>query len=496
MESSSTRPQLPPGELLELEQHGQRLLAQGRVHEAIAVFGQRLNSGPPSLAAIHGMGNAAIRIGDMAALARLANASLRLDPRDPEGWHFKAKVHSSRSEHHEAMECSRRAVQLAPDRARGHFRLGVHLQALGDYGEALRSFDDATRCDPDHGPTRLARAILLGDLGRLPEAITEADELLRRQPDHALAKHSKGELLLMAGDYANGWALVNPYNHFAGRPAEFDLAPSWNGEDLRSKRLLIHSAVGFGDYLMYARFIPGLLAQGAHVVLRSPRPLERLLRASFPEAVIADSDSPAPQVDFQCGVMSLPAALRVQLATVPAHVPYLRVPDESKRLWESRLGASGRLRVGIAWSSRSNRRIDQVVPLKRRSMPLRAVLPLLEVPVEWHSLQQEIEPADAELMKAVPQLVDHSSQLGDFSDTAALVDAMDVVVSIDTSVAHLAGALGRPLWMMLPRSSDFRWPQDGQSPWYPDAWLVRQTAAGDWQAVVSTIAERLATLQK
>jgi hypothetical protein len=185
--------------------------------------------------------------------------------------------------------------------------------------------------------------------------------------------------------------------------------------------------------------------------------------------------------------MSLPLAFKTTLATIPAKIPYLKADPARQHTWRERLGEHARLRVGLSWSGARSHTND-----RNRSIPLRLLKPLLELPIEFHALQIEVRSEDAEAWATFPRLVSHQTELNDFSDTAALIEEMDLVISVDTSVAHLAGALGRPVWILLPFRPDFRWMLDRiDSPWYPTAVLFRQSAPDGWAGVISDIANRL-----
>jgi tetratricopeptide (TPR) repeat protein len=487
-ENSPTAPAASPIE----DDPAAKLLAQGRTKEAADVYRERLRAGSADLRDINGLATASMLLKDYAEVCRLCDWSLRLAPMQADVWLFKGIALAHQDEIDEAIRHLRRARQMAPGLAPAHFQLGLKLQITGEFDEALQSLRQAVQLNPDFTGARVSTAILLADMGRIDEGLVEIDEVIRRRPDDPVGPYVKGELLLSSGDYAEGWRLFENRSRIPRHvlPVDTGAIPLWQGERLHGKRLLVHPELGFGDYLMFARFVPALLARGASVLLHTKPPLAELLQASFPTAQISTTAGSVPQADYHCPVMSLAGRLGVTAESVPAELPYLRVPPAALTRWQSKLGKRSRLRVGLVWSGRSSRMIDRTL-LKRRSVPIGALAPLLEVPVEWHSLQQEVLPGERDAARAIPQLIDHSHDLKDFSDTAALAAQMDLVISTDTSVAHLAGALGRPLWMMLPFSSDYRWPRNGPSPWYPDAWLVRQQSPGDWTSVVATVAGRL-----
>lgn len=234
---------------------------------------------------------------------------------------------------------------------------------------------------------------------------------------------------------------------------------------------------------------------GARVVLHAPLALVALLSTMEGNVSVVEEGHSIAGVDLQCPIMSLPRAFKTTIDTIPARVPYLAVPPEKQAYWRERLGRSGKRRVGLAWSGKANRNID-LNPATSRSVPLRLLAPLLQLPLELHSLQKETLESDADILSRFEQIRTHHGELNDFSDAAALVEEMDLVISIDTAVAHLAGALAKPLWMMLPYSSDYRWGIGGdRTPWYPAARLFRQSHISDWEGVVWRVASELAGMQ-
>ena len=262
--------------------------------------------------------------------------------------------------------------------------------------------------------------------------------------------------------------------------------PIWHGDtDIAGKTILLQSEQGLGDTILAARYVPMVASLGARVVLRVQPPLGRLL-ADLPGAdmVLTTHDEP-PRADIACPLMSLPLAFGTEVESIPAQVPYLRTPPLYRLLWQTLLGSRRRPRVGIAWHGRQH--------LPYRSMPLEKLAPLLQrTDLEFHGLQVEMPAQDSEWLAANPLLIDHRADQKHFADTAAIIDELDLVITIDTAVAHVAGALARPVWIMLPHSADFRWLLDrDDSPWYPTARLFRQRRPQEWEPVVAAVARAL-----
>jgi hypothetical protein len=262
--------------------------------------------------------------------------------------------------------------------------------------------------------------------------------------------------------------------------------PSWFGaEDITGKTILLHAEQGLGDTIQFVRFVPLVARMGAAVILEVQRGLKALLSNVLPGAkAVFERGERLPSFDFQCPLMSLPLAFRTEPATIPADIPYV-LPDPARQAeWERRLPKRERPRIGLAWSGNPKHQHDH-----NRSIPLEKLMPLIgETGFNFYVLQKEIRREDFELLRSSTSLINHSDQLNDFVDTAALVSLMDLVITVDTSLAHLAGAMGKPTWILLAFNSDWRWRSARQdSPWYPTARLFRQPKVCDWASVIESI---------
>jgi hypothetical protein len=255
--------------------------------------------------------------------------------------------------------------------------------------------------------------------------------------------------------------------------------------------VLIHSEQGLGDTIQYARYVHEVIERGASVVFETPAVLQPLMASSFPAARVVAKNTPV-DFEFQVPLASLPLAFGTTVETIPSRVPYLAVAEARQREWNERLGPRARPRIGIAWAGNPAQRNDH-----NRSMALRHLLPLLEMDFEFHCLQKDLRPGDDGALAKFPRVRRWDTELGDFADTAALANALDLVVSVDTSIAHLAGALGRPTWILLTGMADYRYFLDREdSPWYPTARLFRQPRVGDWDAVIERVRIALGTALK
>jgi tetratricopeptide (TPR) repeat protein len=392
--------------------------------------------------------------------------------------------------HEEAIACYRQVLAGDAGHVPARFNLGRSLAALDRLEDAAASFRQALADAPaDIDPDRLAdlQASLgeaLVGLGQHDEALDTCRTIASHRPQ--LAAWNESLVLLLLGRYDEGWRQYEGRWGVASHdpPRADALVPDLTG--VAGRRVLLTAEQGHGDMIQFARYAPLLAAHGARVTVQTYAELKVLMRTlDGVERVVAPGER-EPPTDIVTPLLSLPLVFGTRADTVPAQVPYLRAPAERLAAWQRRLGPRSRLRVGLAWWG------SQHIP--KRSLPVEALLPLLSWPgIELHALQREIPSAQRDRLASRRLLIDHGAELHDYADTAALITLLDLVVSIDTSVAHLAGALGKPVWIMLQHSADWRWLLDrDDSPWYPTARLFRQRRAGDWESVVADVVRALA----
>jgi hypothetical protein len=380
----------------------------------------------------------------------------------------------------------RQVLAQRPEDADALSNLGLALKEMNRWEEALECCDRALLARPGFPEAANNRGFVLHDLGRWDEALASYQAAIDARPDYAEPRWNMSLLHLLRGDYARGWDL------FEWRWKTEDIAPQfrafapplWLGkQDIAGKTVFIHSEQGLGDTIQYARYVRNVIDRGAKVAFETPAVLQALMASSFPEAHVIARNAPAPELDFQVPLASLPLAFGTTVETIPARVPYLAVDEARQRQWNVRLGPRAKMRVGIAWAGNPAQRNDH-----NRSMAFRHLAPLLEMDFEFHCLQKDLPPGDAGALGRFPGVRRWDAELRDFADTAALANALDLVVSVDTSIAHLAGALGRPTWILLTWRADYRYLLEREdSPWYPTARLFRQTRVGDWDDVVSRV---------
>ncbi len=499
----------------------------GRMGEAHRLFAAaaKINPRVPSVWANLGQALHALKRGDE-ALACLDEART-LAPADVGILHQHANALLSLGRPEQALAEFRQVLARAPQHAPARLNCGIAQAALGFPQQALGEFDAALTVMPGHAGAHHNRGLALYELGRYAAALEAHDKAVALAPDHAAAWHGRGRALaalnrhdealasygkarasgkdtdadlhfsealtlLTLGDYQRGFEKYEARWRRAGMPSPKSRGrPLWLGEyPLSHKTVLLHAEQGLGDTIQFARYVPLVAASGATVVLEAQSELAALLhRLDGAATVIARGETPPP-FDVHCPLGSLPRALRTAPHNVPAPIPYLSADPASSAKWSARLEALPRPRVALAWSGNPNHFND-----RNRSVPLASLAPLLGAPARFLSIQRDLRSDDADMIAADPRITHLGDELQSFTDTAAIIAVADLVISADTAVAHLAGAMGRPLWVLLPFVPDWRWTlNDASSPWYPAARLFRQSARGDWAGVADRVAAELMRL--
>lgn len=400
-----------------------------------------------------------------------------------------AIVSAKRGDHQRALRALERISTLRPQLAEAHYGRGCLLGALGRYEQEVTAYRTAIALKPDYTQAYVNMGVALRDLHRFDEALHQFDLALDIDPSYAGARTNRAQTHLLLGDFESGWREYEWRWLDGGTSHGFDHARLWTGDQpVAGKTVLAHFEQGLGDTLQFVRYIDLLAAAGAHVVLRVQDALLPLLRGYAGAAqVIGDSD-PVPDFDLHCPLLSLPLAFKTRGTDIPAAVPYLRADLQSIAQWRESLdGATDKPRVGIAWAGL---RTDP--EHGDRSIRLADLAPLFAANAQFVSLQKDVPDADRDVLRTLDALLDVRERLHTFADTAALISQLDLVISVDTSVAHLAGALGTPVWIALLFTPDWRWQMNRtDSPWYPTARLFRQTARGDWRPVIESLRQAL-----
>jgi tetratricopeptide (TPR) repeat protein len=405
--------------------------------------------------------------------------------------------------HEEALASHDRVLALQPDLVEALSNRGNTLLELRRFDEALTSLDRALALQPDFAEAHSNRGNVLQELRRFDEALTSYDRAITLRPDFADGHFNAALCRLLLGDFARGWQ----EHEWRWQKAQLRAAkrhfsqPLWTGAtDLAGKTILLHAEQGFGDTIQFCRYVPQVVQRAASVILEMPKPLCALMKSLAGTAQIVARGEALPDFDLHCPLLSLPLAFGTRLETIPAQTPYLVAPERNINAWRDRLGRHElgkreRPRVGLVWAGDPRKSVPGANRIDRqRSLQFDQLAPLLAVrDCAFYSLQKG-DDAQAQLRASAlcHRVTDWSADFDDFSDTAALIENLDLVIAVDTAVAHLAGALGKPLWLINRYNTCWRWLLDrDDSPWYPSARLFRQDATRDWSPVITRMVSAL-----
>lgn len=494
----------------QLNQMGLQLAQGGLVAEADQVFQLLLDAGAAEFEALKAYAVLLATAGRVDRAEAWIRAAIELNPTDAVCHNVLSYCLIEMTRPQAAMEAARTAIALAPRYAEAHNNLGLALCRLGRLGEALVASQTAVRLQPGAPANLLNQGNILRDLGRTAEALVVTERVCALSPDLAKAHCNRGNLLQDAGrhveavlaydrsieldpnDPGTHWnrALCNLLlgRHTAGwagyewrwktpeaRPIvrRFD-CPLWLGDsDIAGKSILVHCEQGFGDALQFIRYAPLLAARGAQVHVEAFAPLVELFGSIPGVKAVLPPGQPTPAVDFHCPLMSLPLALMATHPSIPAEIPYLAPSPQLRAVWADRLAGFGRGRIGLTYAGSATN--------PKRSIPLAQLLKALPLGPDYILLQIELPDGDAELLRSRPDVHFLDGEIRDFSDSAAICLEMDLIISVDTSIAHLAGALSCPLFVLVPYDPDWRWGLNvTTTPWYPTARIWRQSVRSDW----------------
>jgi tetratricopeptide (TPR) repeat protein len=504
----------------------------GRLAEAASLYQQVLRSHPRNADALHLLGVVAHQTGDhpravvliRKAIARNPNiaayhnnlgaALLALDRREEAGIRFAealrhdpnyAEAHNNagnlcmrEGRPAEAESCYRKALAIKPDYAIAHNNLGGALREQGLLEPARSSYEAAISCTPQYATALSNLGRVLHELGRFEEALAAFGRALAIDPALAEAHANRATTLLLLGRLAEGWEEYEWRWRVPGftTPRRDFVQPLWDGSPLTGRTIFLHAEQGLGSAIQFVRYVGEVATLGGSVILECQKPLLRLFAAlsrgpqPLVSRVIGKGETP-PAFDVHAPLMSLPRLFDTRIETIPAAVPYLSVDEDLIRVWQQRLGSSSALRVGLVWAGNPRHAND-----RNRSMPADRFLPLVESGLaSFFSLQMGAAANEAAHLAGTP-IRDLTPEIADFADTAAVLRNLDLVISVDTAVAHLAGALARPVWMLVPFVPEWRWLLEREdTPWYPTMRLFRQRATGDWAGVIGRIIRALGKLR-
>lgn len=498
---------------------GTALLAEKRGDEAARAYRRSLSLAPGHATALFNLGTIRQEERGEAEAAGLYHRALRADPAFTLAWFNLGTAYERLGQLDDAVAAYTMVTERQPDNADAAYNLGILYQGRGMLDEAAQAYGTAVRRSPAHTDARFSLGTVRQEQRRLDEAMDHYRNALNQAPDHIAARINLGTALydrghvaeantayeeavkrgpmaeahwnlalvrLLQGDLRTGWEEYE----WRRRTKDFKKdtpilsSPQWAGEPGDGRTILLYAEQGLGDTIQFCRYAPLVAARGWRVVLDVQAPLCRLLEGAFDGVRIIAQGSEPPPHDVHCPLMSLPYVFGTTLETIPAQVPYLPATTAGR---EERLGPGPR--VGLVWAGNPAHRNDA-----GRSIPAASLRGLLETPgIRFFSLQKEPRPGDRALIASWNTgFTDLGPEIGDFVDTAEILAALDLVIVVDTSVAHLAGALGRPTWVLIPPVPDWRWLMDREdSPWYPTARLFRQNPEESWDDVLIRVAKAL-----
>lgn len=466
---------------------GTILHALNRLDDALAAYGRALSLRPDYPDAYNNRGTVlhALKRFDE-ALANYDRA-LELHPRYADAFLNRGATLYELRRFDESLQSCDRALVLSPDCAEAYYNRGNALNGLCRFKAAAASYERALVLRPHYPEARNNCGVTLHQLKLFNEAVSQYQRAQSLLPDPSDAHYNESLCRLLIGDFEPGWQKYE----WRWRTAQMETdrrtfdRPLWLGaSDIAGKTILLYSEQGFGDTIQFCRYVPLVVARGAQVILEVQDSLRELAATLAAPAKVVSRGRPLPDFDLHCPLLSLPLAFSTRLATIPSATPYLSADPQAAVDWDTRLGPRGRRRIGLAWSGRPTHTNDH-----NRSIPLRAMLPLLDgIEATFVSLQRDVRPADADVLREHSEVLHFGNDLKTFVDTAALIANLDLIIAVDTGVAHLAGALAKPVWLLLPYIPDWRWLLDrDDTPWYPTARLFRQDETRQWEPVVTRL---------
>jgi Flp pilus assembly protein TadD len=466
--------------------------------------------------------------GQFAPAEEIYNQVLLKHPNHPDALHLLGMIFSQTDRRLQGVELVRRAITIAPFVAELHSNLGTIYDDLGRFDEAINAYRRALELRSDYPEAHNNLGNSLKDSGRVPESIPHYRKAIALRGNYALAHHNLasalfmlgnipealascrraleiepalplahctlGLILLALGDLQTGWKEYDARLQIPAmdiRPRNYP-QPVWDGSSLNGKRIFLHSEQGFGDTMQFVRYVPMIQQRGGKIILECQPGLVRLL-SNLPgiEQIVRDGDPPPP-FDVHCSLLSIPRIFGTTLETIPANIPYIHPDPAIVEKWRARVPADGRLKVGLSWAGRKIHGHDRY-----RSIQLSSLAPLAAAKNVWFCSLQKGDPASQ--TKSPPSgmdLTDWTPELRDFADTAGLLANLDLLISVDTAVVHLAGAMAKPAWVLLQFMPDWRWMlQREDSPWYPTLRLFRQTKREDWSTPIQDITQALIAKQ-
>jgi len=464
---------------------GTALQEKGQYDEAIIYYKKALQIDPDLSGVYYNLGIISQEKGQFNEAIMYYRKALQLNPNLLDAHNNLGLCLHDKGQLDEAIVTYWKALQLHPQDAKTHYNMGNAFKDKGHIDEAIASYQKAIQLNPGYADACSNLGSALQEKGEIDEAITAYQKTLKIDPNLAIAHVNMSLMLLLSGNFEGGWKEYEWRTKLKDFPLRHFSQPMWDGSDITGKTILLHAEQGFGDTIQLIRYAPLVVQRGARVIVECLKDLHSLLKTVEGVHQVIGHGETLPAFDLHCPLLSLPLVFDTTLESIPARIPYLSADTLFKEKWRAKVHADhSQYKVGLAWSGN-----PQHINEQKRSCTLEIFSPLSRLDtITFFSLQKG---AAAQQAKNPPQgmkLIDHTEDIYDFSDTAAFIENLDLIISVDTAAAHLSGALGKPTWTLLPFVPDWRWLLNrDDSPWYPTMRLFRQSSLGDWQSVIEMV---------
>jgi len=475
---------------------GNALKELKQLEAAVSSYDQAITLKPDYADAYFNRGNALKELKQLETAVSSYDQAITLKPYYADAFYNRGIAHQELKQYEAAVSSYDRAISLKSDYAEAYNNRGNALKDLKQHEAAVLSYNRAIVIRSDYAEAYRNRGVALQELRQLEAAVASYDLAIALKPDYAEAYLNKSLTLLLDGNFSIGWELYE-WRWKLGSvtcPQRDFQQPLWLGkESIAGKTILLHSEQGFGDTIQFIRYAQLVADLGARVIIEIEKPLEGLLKQLAGVSELVIQGSVLPPFDYYCPLLSLPLAFKTALPSIPCSKEYLRSNHTSKqKYWANKLGDKKKIRVGIVWSGSSEHKNDS-----NRSILLADFIQHLSQECQYVSLQKEIRDIDKSTLQCNPNILHFGEELQDFSDTAAICELLDLVICVDTSVAHLCGAMGKATWVLLAFCPDWRWLLErDDSPWYPSVKLYRQPSIGDWGSVLENVSADLEKINK
>jgi len=468
---------------------------QKKYQEAITSYHQAIALNNHYADAYNNCGNVLIVLKRFGEALDYFQKVIEIDPNYAYAYNGQGNVLMELKKFDEALLSYEKAIALNSQSPDPHNGKSNALQELKRFDDAVTGYEKAISLNPDSADTYANRGLAMQGMKKFEEALLSYDRAIELNPEMADPYWNKALLKILMGEYEEGWQLYEYRRHRSGTQESYPtyVQPLWLGqESVTNKTLYIYPEQGLGDFIQFCRYIPLVEKLGAKVVLKAPDALYATMMKTMGLNIrVIRNDEIVEEFDLHCPIMSLPLAFKTMVETIPNKTPYIFSDQFKKSYWKRIFAyATNSLKVGVVWSGSKDHKKDH-----DRSLRLEQLEPILNLPVTFYSLQKEVREKDKITLSKFNQIQQFHEELNDFSDTAAMVACLDLIISVDTSVAHLAGAMGKNVWILISYLPDYRWMLDREdTPWYPTARLFRQTHAGDWDSTILKVKKALDTL--